>query len=125
MVTPDLRATFLPNEFPTSNVGLDFDQTFTTLPVASGNNVLTIEPTGSQWTFESTTVSDVARRPQFADRADFLGDFLADLSDEERSFALQTLLASVDTSADSLNGLESAVAQPGLAAAIASRKPGA
>jgi hypothetical protein len=103
LVTPDLRGTFLPNNFSASNVtgDFDFDQTFATLPVASGNNVLSVPPTQP---FVISQLGGAAAAFQ-SERLGQISELLADLTSEEQAGLLQALVSSVDDSAQTLEWL--------------------
>lgn len=59
LVTPDLRGTFLPNGFPPAVGDLDFDQTFSSLPIAGGKAQLEIEPSTKLFSLPSGVASDL------------------------------------------------------------------
>lgn len=102
LVTPDLRGTFLPNNFSAGSVtgDFDFDQTFATLPVASGNNVLSVPPT------QPLVISRLAEVSAFqSERLGQISELLADLTSEEQAGLLQALVSSVDDSAQTLEWL--------------------
>lgn len=99
MATPDLRGTFLPNNFSAGNVtgDFDFDQTFATLPVAGGDSVLVVPPTKP----ESLTLAG-APIGLSAGSLEKIDGMLGGLSTAERATLLQLLFSSTDGSTETL-----------------------
>jgi hypothetical protein len=99
LATPDLRGTFLPNNFSAGNVtgDFDFDQTFATLPVASGSSVLSVPPTQPQPLTVAGATGGLA-----AVGLDKLDGMLGSLSMEEQAALLQALFSSTDGSPETL-----------------------
>jgi hypothetical protein len=101
LLQPEIRGTFLPNDFPTSSIG-DFDQINYNLTTASGKGLNEIVP-------EPRTIGTfpIEIDPNLINREDLIDNFdLASVGDRERIEMLVASLAQVDPTADNLQNLD-------------------
>lgn len=105
LLQPEIRGTFLPNDFPSSPVG-DFDQINYSLTTASGKTLNELEPEPRTLTFPISAPPIVDIVPE--DLFDNIG--LADMSDRERIEMLVTSLAQIESSEENLQNLDQILA---------------
>jgi hypothetical protein len=107
LLQPEIRGTFLPNDFPTSSIG-DFDQINYNLTTASGKGLNEIVPEPRTiGTFPFPTEID----PNLINREDLIDNFdLASMSDRERIEMLVASLAQIDPSNSNLQNLDQLLA---------------
>ncbi|MGD1918737.1 MAG: hypothetical protein ACFCAD_07510 [Pleurocapsa sp.] len=104
LVQPEIRGTFVPNDFPRSSAG-DFDQINYSLTTASGKALNELEP-------EPRIFQGIPQFPitdiDSANLFDNIG--FADMSDRERVEMLVTSLAQIEPSKESLQNLDQILA---------------
>lgn len=105
LLQPEIRGTFLPNDFPSSPVG-DFDQINYSLTTASGKALNELDPERRPFTFPIPAPPIIDIEP--ATLFDNIG--LADMSDRERIEMLVTSLAQIESSEESLQNLDKILA---------------
>ncbi|MEM6612088.1 MAG: hypothetical protein AAF652_07510 [Cyanobacteria bacterium P01_C01_bin.72] len=105
LLQPEIRGTFLPNDFPDSSGG-DFDQINYSLTTASGKALNELEPEPRTLTFPIPAPPIVDIVPE--DLFDNIG--LADMSDRERVEMLVTSVAQIEPSAENLQNLDQILA---------------
>ena len=108
LLQPEIRGTFLPNDFPSSPEG-DFDQINYTLVTASGKALNELEPEPGLFTFPFP----IPPLPEIEIDPENLFDNIgfADMSDQERIEMLVTALAQIEPSAESMQNLDQILAE--------------
>lgn len=108
LLQPEIRGTFLPNDFPSSSEG-DFDQINYSLTTASGQALNKIEPEPGLVTFPFPIppLSEIDIDPE--NLFDNIG--FADMRDQERIEMLVASLAQIEPSAESMQNLDQILAE--------------
>lgn len=107
LLQPEIRGTFLPNNFPTQSTG-DFDQISYSLGTASGKALNEIEPEGPV-RFNNEVITSTLQRLEAEDRLDL--ERLEEIGELDRAAMIIESLSQIDTSPENLEQVSNLLSQ--------------